>query len=60
VVAFSILVISPLDSNSRVSGFRWLISSGIDADEQTGQPIVSNGLPLTKFHHAAFDALANR
>src|ERR1700731_2547280 len=25
-------------------------------DEQLGQPIVSNGLPLTKIHHAAFDA----
>jgi putative restriction endonuclease len=23
---------------------------------QLGQPIVSNGLPLTKIHHAAFDA----
>jgi putative restriction endonuclease len=28
----------------------------LDADEQLGQPIVSNGLPLTKLHHAAFDA----
>jgi predicted restriction endonuclease len=28
----------------------------IDANEQLGQPIVSNGLPLTKLHHAAFDA----
>ena len=28
----------------------------MDADEQFGQPIVSNGLPLTKIHHAAFDA----
>jgi putative restriction endonuclease len=28
----------------------------MDADEQLGQPIVSNGLPLTKIHHAAFDA----
>jgi putative restriction endonuclease len=27
-----------------------------DADEQLGQPIVPNGLPLTKIHHAAFDA----
>jgi len=25
-------------------------------DEQVRQPIVSNGLPLTKLHHAAFDA----
>jgi putative restriction endonuclease len=28
----------------------------VDADEQLGQPVVSNGLPLTKLHHAAFDA----
>ena len=28
----------------------------MDAEEQPGQPIVSNGLPLTKLHHAAFDA----
>jgi putative restriction endonuclease len=28
----------------------------MDTDEQLGQPIVSNGLPLIKIHHAAFDA----
>ena len=28
----------------------------MDTDEQLGEPIVSNGLPLTKIHHAAFDA----
>jgi hypothetical protein len=28
----------------------------MDANEQLGQPIVPNGLPLTKIHHAAFDA----
>jgi putative restriction endonuclease len=27
----------------------------MDADEQLGQPVISNGLPLTKLHHAAFD-----
>ncbi|HTV30338.1 MAG TPA: HNH endonuclease [Xanthobacteraceae bacterium] len=27
-----------------------------DVDEQLGQPVVSNGLPLSKIHHAAFDA----
>ena len=27
-----------------------------DANEQLGQPVVQNGLPLTKLHHAAFDA----
>ena len=28
----------------------------MDVDEQVGQPVISNGLPLTKIHHAAFDA----
>ena len=28
----------------------------MDADEQFGQPVIPNGLPLTKLHHAAFDA----
>jgi putative restriction endonuclease len=28
----------------------------MDVHEQLGQPIVPNGLPLTKIHHAAFDA----
>jgi putative restriction endonuclease len=28
----------------------------IDAHEQLGQPVIPNGLPLTKIHHAAFDA----
>ncbi|MET4200736.1 HNH endonuclease signature motif containing protein [Bradyrhizobium sp. LA6.12] len=27
-----------------------------DANERMGQPLVSNGLPLSKIHHAAFDA----
>jgi putative restriction endonuclease len=27
-----------------------------DPDEKLGQPIVRNGLPLSKIHHAAFDA----
>jgi putative restriction endonuclease len=27
-----------------------------DGNERYGQPIVSNGLPLSKIHHAAFDA----
>jgi putative restriction endonuclease len=27
-----------------------------DKDELLGQPVVSNGLPLSKIHHAAFDA----
>jgi putative restriction endonuclease len=28
----------------------------IDAHEKLGQPVVSKGLPLTKLHHADFDA----
>jgi putative restriction endonuclease len=27
---------------------------GMDANEQFGQPFVSNGLPLTKIHHAPY------
>ena len=27
-----------------------------DKDEQLGQPVVPNGLPLSKIHHAAFDS----
>ena len=27
-----------------------------DTDEELGQPVVPNGLPLSKIHHAAFDA----
>lgn len=27
-----------------------------DGDERWGQPIVTNGIPLSKIHHAAFDA----
>ena len=27
-----------------------------DVDERLGQPVVPNGLPLSKIHHAAFDA----
>jgi putative restriction endonuclease len=27
-----------------------------DGNERSGQPIVPNGIPLSKIHHAAFDA----
>ena len=27
-----------------------------DANERLGQPVVPNGIPLSKIHHAAFDA----
>jgi hypothetical protein len=29
---------------------------GHGCEEQVGHPILSNGLPLTRIHHAAFDA----
>lgn len=28
----------------------------VDKDERLGQPVVTNGIPLSKIHHAAFDA----
>ena len=28
----------------------------IDKDELLGQPVIPNGIPLSKIHHAAFDA----
>jgi putative restriction endonuclease len=27
-----------------------------DRDEQVGDPVVQNGIPLSKIHYAAFDA----
>ena len=27
-----------------------------DGNEQFGQPVIGNGIPLSKIHHAAFDA----
>lgn len=27
-----------------------------DGDEKMGQPVVPNGIPLSKIHHAAFDS----
>jgi hypothetical protein len=41
--------------STRASAGQWA-HIVVDADEQLGQPIVSNGPPLTKLHHAAFDA----
>jgi putative restriction endonuclease len=44
--------------NSRLPEPRLLDAAQIvmDVDEQFGHPMISNGLPLTKIHHAAFDA----
>jgi len=38
------------------SGHESFTGSLTRAVEQLGQPVVPNGLPLTKLHHAAFDA----
>ena len=44
--------------NSRLPEPRLLDAAHIvmDVDEQFGHPMISNGLPLTKIHHAACDA----
>jgi predicted restriction endonuclease len=31
-------------------------ASPMDKDEQLGQPVVPNGIPLSKIHHATFEA----
>jgi putative restriction endonuclease len=54
-------VLAAYDGRCAVSGLpepRLLDAAHIvaDRDEQLGQPVVSNGLPLSKIHHAAFDA----
>jgi putative restriction endonuclease len=41
---------------SQVEPFEEIYLSQIDQHEQLDQPIIPNGLPLTKIHHAAFDA----
>jgi putative restriction endonuclease len=54
-------VLSAYDGRCAISGLpepRLLDAAHIIADdhEQLGQPVVPNGLPLSKIHHAAFDA----
>ena len=54
-------VITAYDGRCAVSGLpeqRLLDAAHIveDRDERLGQPIVPNGIPLSKIHHAAFDA----
>jgi putative restriction endonuclease len=58
--SFRDVVLSAYGGRCAISGLpepRLLDAAHIvmDADEQLGQPVVSNGLPLTKIHHAAFD-----
>lgn len=59
--SFREAVISAYNGRCALSGLpeqRLLDAAHIisDKDERLGQPIVPNGLPLSKIHHAAFDA----
>lgn len=59
--SFREMVISAYRGRCAISGLpepRLLDAAHIsgDSDETYGQPIVSNGIPLSKIHHAAFDA----
>lgn len=59
--AFRAAVISAYDGRCALSGLperRLLDAAHIieDKHEKLGQPVVPNGLPLSKIHHAAFDA----
>lgn len=59
--SFREAVISAYDGRCALSGLpepRLLDAAHIisDTNERLGQPIVPNGLPLSKTHHAAFDA----
>jgi putative restriction endonuclease len=47
------------DAHYQVCPNRYLLDAAhivADKDEQFGQPMVPNGIPLSKLHHAAFDA----
>ena len=60
-VSFREAVIAAYDGRCALSGLpepRLLDAAHImaDNDELHGQPIVRNGIPLSKIHHAAFDA----
>lgn len=57
---FREMVISAYDGRCALSGLPeplLLDAAHIvsDADEKYGQPIITNGIPLSKIHHAAFD-----
>jgi putative restriction endonuclease len=59
--SFREAVISAYNGRCALSGLpeqRLLDAAHIipDKDERFGQPLVTNGLPLSKIHHAAFDA----
>jgi hypothetical protein len=50
----------PRSGSAYRSAFRRFASTQVldvtDADKELGQPVILNGLPLTKIHHVAFDA----
>ena len=59
--SFREAVISAYNGRCAVSGLPKLLLLDAahivaDKDEQFGQPVVPNGIPLSKIHHAAFDA----
>lgn len=59
--AFRERLLAAYDGRCAISGLpeRRLIDAAHivrDADEELGQPVIVNGLPLSKIHHAAFDA----
>ena len=59
--SFRAAVISAYGGRCAVSGLpeKQLLDAAhiaSDADEAFGQPVITNGLPLSKLHHAAFDA----
>lgn len=59
--SFRAAVIAAYDGRCALSGLpeRLLLDAAhivADGDERLGHPVVPNGLPLSKIHHAAFDA----
>ena len=59
--SFREAVIAPYNGRCALSGLpeSLLLDAAhimADKDEQFGQPVVTNGIPLSKIHHAAFDA----
>lgn len=58
--SFREAVIEAYSGRCALSGLpeQWLLDAAhiiSDRNEQMGQPVVQNGLPLSKIHHAAFD-----
>lgn len=59
------MLASPYKHRCAISGLpevRLLDAAHIlgDTDEALGQPVVTNGLPLSKLHHAASDVFRGR